>query len=126
MKRLLITGTRYGWNPEDLSFILGYHCGQMNGGRTDNLVLVHGAADGVDRQAAQIWTRMGWVTEAHPADWNTHGKAAGPIRNAEMVALGADQCIAFPGENSRGTWDCVTKAKNAGIPTVTYMGGEMS
>jgi len=34
-----------------------------------------------------------------------------------MVALGAKLCIGFPGPRSRGTWDCLEKATNAGIET---------
>jgi hypothetical protein len=32
-----------------------------------------------------------------------------------MVDLGADLCLAFPMPRSRGTWDCVRRAKKAGI-----------
>lgn len=56
--------------------------------------------------------------ETHPADWAQHGKAAGPIRNQNMVEMGADQCIAFfyEGAGNRGTTDCATRAAAAGIP----------
>ena len=54
--------------------------------------------------------------ETHPADWSTHGRAAGPIRNQQMVDRGADICLAFPTSSSIGTWDCVRRAKAAGIP----------
>jgi len=44
------------------------------------------------------------------ADWDTHGKAAGPIRNHTMVDSGADLCIALPLASSRGTKDCAKYA----------------
>lgn len=48
------------------------------------------------------------------ADWQTHGKAAGPIRNGAMLAKHApDGVVAFPGHN--GTADCVRQAEAAGI-----------
>jgi hypothetical protein len=47
------------------------------------------------------------------ADWTKHGKAAGPIRNQEMIDE-ADALAAFPG--GRGTADCVRRAKAKGIP----------
>lgn len=37
-----------------------------------------------------------------PADWDTHGKAAGPIRNKQMAEFG-DALLAFWDGKSRGT-----------------------
>jgi hypothetical protein len=117
-KRLLITGTREGWNPEQLGRWLTWAF--LRTVSDDGpAVLVHGDAPGVDRQAAHLWGQVwGFPTEAHPADWKTYGMGAGPRRNGEMVDLGADLCIAFPVSASKGTWDCVRKAENAGIPVV--------
>jgi hypothetical protein len=56
-----------------------------------------------------------------PADFAGRGGKAGPERNTHMVRDGADQCIAFPGPNSTGTWDCVFKAVAAGIPTTAWL-----
>lgn len=76
--------------------------------------LVHGGASGADSLAADVAARAGWRIEEHPADWGTHGRAAGPIRNQHMASLGADLLIAFPG--GRGTADMVRRARKAGIP----------
>ncbi|UBU10009.1 DUF2493 domain-containing protein [Nonomuraea gerenzanensis] len=89
------------------------------------LTVVHGACypkpeRGVrpDRSAdwlVHLWCeRAGVKEETHPADWRRHGRAAGPIRNGEMVALGADEALAFPGAGP-GTYDCMRKASAAGI-----------
>ena len=83
-------------------------------------VLVHGDANGADTLAAHAARALGWIVEAYPADWKQHGKKAGPIRNALMVSLGADVCLAFPLPGSIGTWDCIRKAVDAGIPTRIY------
>lgn len=78
-------------------------------------VLVHGAASGADSMCAEVWGDfLGRDVEPHPADWTRHGKAAGPIRNQEMVDSGLDLLIAFPG--GRGTADMVRRAEAAGIP----------
>ena len=79
-------------------------------------VIVHGAARGVDRIAEQEAQKLGLLVEAHPADWDTHGKAAGFIRNAHMVALGADLVLAFWDGRSRGTAHTIEIAEKAGIP----------
>lgn len=87
------------------------------------LVVVHGGCPtGADAIAA-AWVAehefAGMAAEVHRADWARHGRAAGPIRNAAMVAAGADVCLAFPAGPSRGTRGCVELAKQAGITVVT-------
>jgi len=83
------------------------------------IILVHGAAKGADFLAGS-WARLariraeGVEEEPHPADWNKHGKAAGMIRNREMLEAGAELVIAFPG--GRGTANMVSIAEKAGVP----------
>jgi len=52
-----------------------------------------------------------WVCKA---DWDKHGRAAGPIRNSRMVEWKPDVVIAFPG--GAGTANMVKQAEAAGIP----------
>lgn len=120
-KRLLITGTREGWDLQVLYSALQMHYEELGGG---DVILVHGAAVGVDGQASIWWTAQGRPIEGHRADWKRFGRAAGPRRNSEMVALGADLCIGFIGASSVGTVDCLKKAEKAGIRCVKYYGVE--
>lgn len=120
MKRLLITGSRLGWKYDELEEILRQTYTKMSTPGSDLVRLVHGGAEGVDRQAATIWTSKGLPTESHPAIWALHGKAAGPLRNQEMVDLGADFCLGFLRGEARGTRDCLGRAQAAGIPMTTY------
>lgn len=80
------------------------------------LTIIHGKAEGADDLADQ-WAVVNWVPiEEHPADWDKHGKAAGPIRNQEMLATGIDYVIAFPG--GRGTAHMKKIAEKAGVPVI--------
>ncbi len=79
--------------------------------------LVHGAATGADMLAAEFWGDVhDRPTEAHPADWAEHGKAAGPLRNQEMVDSGIGLLIAFP--DGRGTADMVRRSVAAGVKLI--------
>lgn len=76
-------------------------------------LLVHGAARGADSLGAEWAMARGIETKPFPADWNTHGRRAGPVRNAEMVAHGLDGLVAFPG--GTGTADMVRQCRAAGV-----------
>lgn len=73
--------------------------------------LVHGGAPGLDTMA-DIWAkRIAIEVVTCHADWDKHGKAAGPIRNEDMLIDHAPKrVIAFPG--GKGTADMVRRARN--------------
>jgi hypothetical protein len=81
-------------------------------------VIVHGDATGVDESFGAAAKGLGLSVEAHAADWDREGPAAGPVRNAEMVKAGADLCVALHRSisASKGTKDCVRKALASRIP----------
>lgn len=54
------------------------------------------------------------------AEWRKYGRAAGPIRNGKMLDEGAEQVIAIPDAQSRGTWDMVNQAKGRGVPVYVH------
>lgn len=82
------------------------------------LVIVHGGCpDGADRIADDIATALGLPIERHFANWHIEGRPAGLLRNARMVALGADVCLAYIHNRSRGATHCADLAEKAGIPT---------
>lgn len=62
--------------------------------------IVSGGASGVDRGAEQCADRWNLKLTVFPADWSTHGRAAGPIRNRKMAEY-CDLVVLFPG--GRGT-----------------------
>jgi hypothetical protein len=85
--------------------------------------VVHGDAQGADREAAAWAVRHGVKVTPVPADWVTNGRGAGPMRNAKMIAcVGSDGVlITFPG--GRGTADIIRRAKKAGIRHVERVQG---
>lgn len=133
MIRILVTGSRF-WDDE-FTFIRGLTVAiedltsRFPG--EQEIVIVHGDAKGADIMSESYVNRtknffaghgITIRTERHPADWNTHGKAAGPIRNQKMVDLGADMCVAFlkRGEANKGTKNCIAAARRAGIEVVEF------
>lgn len=73
---------------------------------------------GADWHAYLHAVERGWAVEERPAGWDRHGKAAGGIRNQEMVdeQPTCDVLVAAPDPNSSGTYDCARRAEAAGIP----------
>lgn len=109
--RVLVTGSRE-WTDEHRVW-----------NELDALVEIYGAfvvvqgecPTGADRFARSwAWTRA-YKCESWPADWDKHGKAAGPIRNQLMVNSKPDFALAFPLPGSRGTMDCMRRLRAAGV-----------
>lgn len=84
--------------------------------------LATGGADGADELAGQ-WAILHSVPlQIYRADWAKHGRAAGPIRNQQMLdEFKPDAVVAFPG--GRGTADMVRRAKAAGVRVVEVADG---
>lgn len=81
----------------------------------DVVVVTGDCPTGVDAYVATVCRELGVPVVVHRADWDTHGKAAGPLRNSEIVE-GCDRLIALPAADSRGTFDSINKAKASGKP----------
>ncbi|MFC9287253.1 SLOG family protein [Streptomyces sp. NPDC057052] len=121
--RVLVTGSR-DW--DDVTTIgAAIEQAVIDAGPRPVLV-VHGACPtGADRHADHYarWMRGKGChvdVEQHPADWRPGGafdRSAGFRRNAEMVQLGADVCLAFIRNGSRGASHTASLAEQAGIPT---------
>jgi len=57
----------------------------------------------------------GWPYKQFFADWDKYGRKAGPIRNHEMIDFGADELMAFPDNDSKGTKECAKYAHKKGV-----------
>lgn len=104
-RRIGVTGGR---NYEDVGAIEGALKYLEEGD-----IVVHGGARGADTLFARTAEQHGYQTEPHLADWNKHGKAAGPIRNQEILDSGLHALIVFPG--GRGTAHMTSICQRAGV-----------
>ena len=113
--RVLVTGSR-DWTRDETvrAAIAEVHYFDAKG---EPVILVSGhCPTGADIMAEGWARRFGWTVEEHPAHWRVYGKSAGFKRNAEMVRLGADVCLAFQRNGSRGTQHTIDLCNAAGIP----------
>ncbi len=87
-------------------------------------IILHGDARGADRLAAAVAAELGLDVRPRPADWGRFGKAAGVIRNREMLAEGPDVVLAFhPNlDQAKGTRHMVHIARRAGVPVHVVAG----
>lgn len=77
-------------------------------------LLIEGGARGADYMARKFAEWQGIPVKTFEADWQTHGNAAGPIRNRQMLTEAKpDLVVAF--EGGRGTANMVKQAKAAGV-----------
>jgi hypothetical protein len=85
-------------------------------------VVIHGDARGADKMAGHVARTEGFSVVPYPAKWTEFGKAAGPIRNQEMLDEGKpDRALCFhpdldtqaPGS---GSADMARRLEAAGIP----------
>lgn len=112
--RVLITGSR-DW--DDANIIRKALIKLVTHTASEPITLISGACPtGADRMCEVIFQDIwGGTIERHPADWEKYGKRAGFVRNAEMVNLGADFCLAFIKNNSKGATMTKELAEKAGI-----------
>ena len=86
-------------------------------------LLLHGGARGADAAIGRAAQQLGWSALVMPAQWQLHGRAAGPIRNRELLELAISRAealssaaapasvlvVAFPG--GAGTASLVREAR---------------
>lgn len=104
MKKIIVTGGRDYKDAEIVNRTLTCLAPDM---------IIEGGAAGAD-SLGRLWAKEnGILCQTFRADWNMNGRAAGPIRNRQMLAAHPDATVvAFPG--GRGTENCVATAKLLG------------
>lgn len=140
--RVLVTGSR-SWPDKrtiEAALLDCWHDATQLG--APGIVVVHGAAKGADRMAAQWAARHGQSLDPVPAGWDwcvpdcppghrqqrrdgaEYCPTAGHRRNQAMVDAGASVCLAFQVGGSTGTADCIRRAEAAGIPVRRFTAGD--
>lgn len=67
-------------------------------------LVIHGGARGADTWMSNIAKNLGIEVRVFEADWDRHGKGAGPIRNREMANFLTDKrAIALMAPGGKGT-----------------------
>jgi hypothetical protein len=82
-------------------------------------VIIHGGASGADSLSGVVGREFGFTIRSFPAQWDKYGKAAGPVRNTQMLREGQpDIILAFHEniESSKGTKNMITQARKAALP----------
>lgn len=115
LPHLIVFGTRTFADSELLSAKLDHYTAALG-----KLVVVTGGADGADTLADRWASDRKHTRMIFYADWDKHGKAAGPIRNQEMIdhvlTKPVRYAVCFWDGSSRGSADMIARVKAAKIP----------
>lgn len=118
MTRVIIAGSRYFNDYNKMLNTLdelGIHL--IN--TIDPIEIISGHAPGADTLGEKFAKYYGYPLKIFPADWDTYGRAAGPIRNEQMAKYAAEadrgMLIAFPIGSSKGTRNMIKLAKQYGL-----------
>ena len=115
--RILICGDRYWANKELIRDTVENYVKTI---KLDKIYIIEGEANGADSLAREVAEELGLEVMKFPADWSKYHRAAGPIRNQQMLQQGKpDMVLAFHNNlsQSKGTADMVKRARKAGVPT---------
>lgn len=103
--KVLVTGSRtMPWGEYELmkKVLIEEHATEV----------IQGGAQGADALATWVCHELGIQCRTFQADWATHGKAAGPMRNQQMIEQKPNLVIAFYEDTgiTPGTQDMVNRA----------------
>lgn len=113
----IIAGSRHITNIKLVFRILDTTVKQMPNKPTH---ILSGGARGVDRIAENWGLQRGYQMHYYPAQWDVHGRAAGPIRNRKM-AENAQQLIVIWDGSSRGAANMIATARKLRLPIYEHI-----
>ena len=121
MKKLLVSGSRTITDKHKVFQALDEMMSVMLKG--EDVTIIEGGAKGVDTLARLYAIERKIPYEEHPADWDKNGRAAGYIRNVEMVKEADVALILWDGK-SKGTAHAMKICEKKGVKyLLKLMGG---
>lgn len=104
--KILVCGGRSFLDYQTLSFVLTALAPTF---------IIEGGASGADALARRYRAEHRLPGQTFPANWSAFGRAAGAIRNRQMLSEGLPALVvAFPG--GPGTADMILASRLAGVP----------
>jgi hypothetical protein len=114
--KVLVCGSRHWGDREAIEVMLKW---LEDIGYT---TVIHGCCGGADTLAGEIALELRMRVEEYPAQWETHGIAAGPIRNKRMLEKGKPSLVlAFHddiADSKGGTKDMIGRTFDANVDFV--------
>lgn len=111
MFRLIVAGSRDFDDYELLSERLSFFLLKKN---FREIEIVSGGAKGADALGERFAEEHGIPLKVFKAEWDIHGRSAGPIRNVAMAKY-ADALVAFWDGQSKGTAHMIKMARKRGL-----------
>lgn len=110
--QLLVCGNRYYKDYKKVIEVLdGFNIREI----------VHGGCTGADSIAGEYAKTNNIKETVFNAKWSCYGRAAGPIRNKEMVEYVSDDCILVAFDSSgKGTTNMIKLAKERGLYILVF------
>jgi hypothetical protein len=109
--KLIIAGSRtltdYSWMETKLNNVLA--------NTQEDVVVISGGAKGADKLGERYAKTRGFDVIIMPADWDTHGKKAGYLRNKQMAQECTHAVIFWDGE-SPGSKHMIDICQKLNIP----------
>ena len=96
-----------------------------SGSRLVHLVL-HGGARGADAAIGRAANQLGWSSAVMPAQWERHGRAAGPIRNRELLEQAVARAVAHTSPGSIASVLVVAFPGGAGTASLVQQARRMA
>lgn len=115
--KVLVTGSREFDNPKVIAYALDTAISAAQKAKYD-IKIAQGGARGADSLVKEYCEKWNITCIEYKADWDKHGRAAGPIRNQEMLNdFKPNVLLAFikHGAANIGTKDMINRALKGGM-----------